>query len=614
MILYLIKSSLCLALVLAVYKLFLEPNKSLTFNRYFLLIGLCFSFLVPFLQFEYALDVWTVANSIETIQLSTTPVDATAPISMSASHSEAGPSFILDWYTMIVVVYTLTLLFLLGRFAFNLSQLIYRIINNPKVPLSNVLLVLIQKNLLPHSFFGFIFLNKFLFENQKIEQELLTHELAHARQRHSVDILVIELIHIIFWFNPLLILFKKAIKLNHEFLADEEVIHQHRKINDYQQLLLEKASARGQFALASNLNYSVTKKRLIMMTKTSSRKKTIFFSLFILPFFLGLLLLFGNPVHAQQEGTEEEKVDVTRQAQKAYESAVETSTRVCDTAKVKAAIEVYNEAVISANAKLSSDSKSLLHISLNPDIQLKEARVAYDRVVNLASKVQLANEMNTAIKLYNQAVIASDVQKVKDMRIEPHISVRPDVQLRQATLAYNAAIKLSPVLETVNEMNAAVKAYDPAITSVRPKISKTVEVAIEPQIGISISAIDTIPPIPPVAPEPPVAPSPPRPHAFPQAGIVPAPSLPPTPPSPPMPEVMTVPPAPPVPPDPPPPPPSPDEYIKMLAKKDGAVFMRDGKKISAEEALQLMKNPDFKAIKLINQKDGKPVVHFMTEE
>ncbi|HBY69604.1 MAG TPA: peptidase M56, partial [Flavobacteriaceae bacterium] len=76
----------------------------------------------------------------------------------------------------------------------------------------------------------------------EIPEEVLLHEHAHAKQMHSVDILFIELLHVLFWFNPLFIFLKRSMKLNHEFLADRAVLKQGAETSVYQKLLLAYSS------------------------------------------------------------------------------------------------------------------------------------------------------------------------------------------------------------------------------------------------------------------------------------------------------------------------------------------------------------------------------------
>ena len=128
---------------------------------------------------------------------------------------------------------------------------------------------------------------------------MLTHELAHANQWHSLDIIFIEALQIIFWFNPFLIPYKKAIQLNHEFLADEQVLKSHIRVRDYQELLLDKATLNKVY-LTSNLNFSVTKKRLIMMTKNTSKKRAYFLASATIPLSFMLLSFFSSETNAPE--------------------------------------------------------------------------------------------------------------------------------------------------------------------------------------------------------------------------------------------------------------------------------------------------------------------------
>lgn len=145
-----------------------------------------------------------------------------------------------------------------------------------------------------------IFVNRKEYANSSIEDELYTHEFTHVRQKHTLDILFIEALKTIFWFNPLLYFYKRAMQLNHEFLADEKVINTTANTVYYQNLLLEKASIGTTFSLASNLNFSITKKRFFMMTKTTSTAKAAILKIAITPVIAGLMMLLCTKTVAQE--------------------------------------------------------------------------------------------------------------------------------------------------------------------------------------------------------------------------------------------------------------------------------------------------------------------------
>jgi hypothetical protein len=128
-----------------------------------------------------------------------------------------------------------------------------------------------------------------------------------VNQKHTLDILLIEILKVIFWFNPIFIFYKKAIQLNHEFLADEKVVQSHNNVPFYQNLLLSKANANPTYYLASNLNYSVTKKRLIMMTKNTSKSRALLKKGMLIPLLTALVFSLCTKVVAQETTQKEGK-------------------------------------------------------------------------------------------------------------------------------------------------------------------------------------------------------------------------------------------------------------------------------------------------------------------
>ncbi|MGK0251479.1 MAG: hypothetical protein ACI81G_000917, partial [Gammaproteobacteria bacterium] len=125
----------------------------------------------------------------------------------------------------------------------------------------------------------------------------------HVRQKHSLDILFIEFLQVVFWFNPLFWLSKKSIKLNHEFLADRGALENDSDVYHYQNILLSYASSTDHAALESPFNYSLTKKRILMLSNTMSRKRAIVSALLLVPVLTGCVLAFNNAIVAVPEIT-----------------------------------------------------------------------------------------------------------------------------------------------------------------------------------------------------------------------------------------------------------------------------------------------------------------------
>lgn len=290
MIIYLLKSATCLALLLAFYHLVLEREKMHNFNRFYLLGSVLFSFLAPL----YIIYIDVAPLVLETSQ-NTTSFYATESITPEVIIEKS-----IDYTVIFIGICSLISSILFIRFGKNLFHIIQKIRKNKKVRYQKAVLVLVADKILPHTFWNYIFINKKDYENQKIEQELFTHELTHVTQKHTLDVLFLEFLQAVFWINPFFILLKKAVQLNHEFLADETVINQHKNTLQYQHLLLNKAAWKNDYYLASNLNYSLTKKRLKMMTTQSSQTKIWLKKLAVIPLLAGFIFLFAERVEAQE--------------------------------------------------------------------------------------------------------------------------------------------------------------------------------------------------------------------------------------------------------------------------------------------------------------------------
>lgn len=212
---------------------------------------------------------------------------------------------------------------MLFLFCKNLFQIIAATRKNELVNYKNAKLVLLHKQTVPHSFFQFIFLNKEVYKNRLIEPEVLCHELTHVQQKHSLDILLIEMLITFCWFNPVLYFYRKAIRLNHEFLADEAVIKRFNNTPAYQQLLLQTATVSTQPFPASSFTYSITKKRFLMMKKNTSFQVSIAKGLTVFFLFAIAVFVFSTRTIAQVKDTTKAKRFPGREMEASKENASE---------------------------------------------------------------------------------------------------------------------------------------------------------------------------------------------------------------------------------------------------------------------------------------------------
>jgi translation elongation factor P/translation initiation factor 5A len=160
-------------------------------------------------------------------------------------------------------------------------------------------LVLLSRKTTPYSFGSYVFVNQGEYENGKIEPEILVHEQAHIQQRHSLDIVFVELLLVFAWWNPALWLYRRAIMLNHEFLADDWVIKTSKNVEVYQHLLLQRITHNKNLMLASPFNYLITKKRFKMMSRMTSLSRAYALQAGTAVLFAVLVPTFGNISFAQ---------------------------------------------------------------------------------------------------------------------------------------------------------------------------------------------------------------------------------------------------------------------------------------------------------------------------
>ncbi|MEO6347306.1 MAG: M56 family metallopeptidase [Aquaticitalea sp.] len=280
MLVYLIKFSACLAIFMVFYKLFLERENMHLIKRYYLLAVLILSLGIPFVTFVQYIEP-TITDTF------------VLPMDTIVSYPEIENVPAPTNYTPIILwsLYGLGFLIFGLKFSLNLSHIYKKIKHNPKHRNQRFINVLLTDLITPHTFFSYIFLNKRKYEAQEIPQEVFIHEQTHARQKHSIDVLCIELLQVVFWFNPLLYLIKKDIKLNHEFLADQAVLKNGIQPSAYQTLLLAFSSDAQHVELANAINYSSIKKRFTVMKTHTSKQKIWLRSLLLLP--LVALTLYG---------------------------------------------------------------------------------------------------------------------------------------------------------------------------------------------------------------------------------------------------------------------------------------------------------------------------------
>ena len=255
---YIFKIVLCSSLFILFYTLVLKNEKLLKFNRFYLITTLILSLAIPFLHYE--------TPAVEVRKISGLQIGESQNLLQNTSSQIS----IFTIQNIIFMIYGLVFFILLIKFLRNLLQINLEISKNEKLKNGSFWLVLKNEKTAPHSFFKYIFINKDDYINGKINEKIILHETAHLNQKHSLDLIFIELILAIFWFNPVFYFYKKAILTNHEYLADDLVLNKTQNLSDYQNLLLAQLISE-KILFSNSFNLINTKNRIKMMTKTLSK-------------------------------------------------------------------------------------------------------------------------------------------------------------------------------------------------------------------------------------------------------------------------------------------------------------------------------------------------------
>lgn len=301
--LYLLQVNVGLILFYALYKLVCTRDTFFRSRRFILIVSLVLPFILPFIDVREWLE-----SRDRMIMLTHFDYSAVLPeIVVGSEAVETGNRvFVLsEWIGYLYLAGVVALLVRLAVQAFSLYRLIVRM---PEKEINGVCVKCLNDPSGPFSFFGWIFMNPAAVKEDEIS-EILTHEMAHVKQHHSVNVLLAEMVSICCWMNPFAWLLKREVRLNLEFLADRKVMEAGFATKSYQYHLLGLAYNH-KYGLSNNFNFSHLKQRIIMMNKKKSNAAGhIKYALFVLPAFA--LLVAGNISCSQDASqTEDAKEEV----------------------------------------------------------------------------------------------------------------------------------------------------------------------------------------------------------------------------------------------------------------------------------------------------------------
>lgn len=278
--------------------------------RGYLLFSLVLSIVLPLVSIPTKLANGLIGRNLDATAI---PVDIINPYTLAASDSlrmdyfsNPNASLLAISLGLLTATYLIGALFKSLMFFLNVRKIAISIKSNLRHRDGKYWFINTEADIPAYSFFNYIFINtKFRGLSNDDITKIRNHEIIHARQLHTLDIVFTELLSIVFWFSPLLQYAKRQLKEIHEFIADDETAGQGEMKRNYAQLLFNLATENKFPGLMTGFSGKQITKRITMVTKAKSLDRTKVLFLLLLPISLLLLISFSSPdktVHTTSYG------------------------------------------------------------------------------------------------------------------------------------------------------------------------------------------------------------------------------------------------------------------------------------------------------------------------
>ena len=391
---YILKSSVCLAVFYLFYRLLLSRETFHRFNRFALLGILLLSCVLPLVEIsvERQTEIHHTMMTLEQWLL-------------LANAAEMGtvpePVQEITWVQVALALYLLGILFFAFRNIYSLCRLLLLLRSGKKEVAGKyinskdkVILIVHGRDIAPFSWMKYIVISrKDLNENGR---EILIHELAHIHHRHSWDLLVADVCIFFQWFNPASWLLKQELQNIHEYEADETVIKEGVDAKQYQLLLIKKAVGTRLYSMANSFNHSKLKKRITMMLKEKSSPWARLKYLYVLPLAAVAVTAFARP-EVSEKAEEISRTSVVPEREQV--NSLFSRVQDVSTAKVNDLAEIAETKVVKSK-EVTSVVRVQQADTLNPQKAKKQdVKVTISSITALDKPLLVVNgkEINSSI-------------------------------------------------------------------------------------------------------------------------------------------------------------------------------------------------------------------------
>jgi beta-lactamase regulating signal transducer with metallopeptidase domain len=289
LLLYFIKANGLIILFYLMYLLFLRKETFFVSNRWYFIFGLFLSLVLPLITFTKT--IWVEPVPIADLYQETLPIN-------SSKTEKTIPESTIDWSLIILSTYLTISFLIICKIGVELVSFYNKIRKQSRQKAIDFTLIHSTTTENPFSFFHFIVINTNLFSETELHH-ILTHESIHVKQKHSIDVLFGKLFCALFWVNPIIWLYRKAMLQNLEFIADSKTFEQIENKYEYQKTLLKVVTHQHDLSITNQFYQSLIKKRIVMLHTNQSHKRNAWKYATILPLLVGFMLLFQIETVAQ---------------------------------------------------------------------------------------------------------------------------------------------------------------------------------------------------------------------------------------------------------------------------------------------------------------------------
>ncbi len=284
---YLLEVTLCWGVFYLIYALLLSRQTFFVVNRWYLISTLTLGLLIPLLEWQQPVSIeqHPIVNTIEPLQITVQQFEQKIIVAQQQNY--------FNWWNILLALYWIGVGVCTLRFGHGLWKIWQTYRSSEVVQNGNYRIVYTNSSHLPYSFFNCLFWSRQFEAELSEQQQILRHEEAHINEWHTLDVLWMEVLGILFWCSPMIYLYRASMRNVHEYLADAWVIQTTNK-RTYGRLLLSQSLSGFQIALANHFINSQLKKRIIMMTRHESPRHALLRYMWLLPIVMLTFLIFSK--------------------------------------------------------------------------------------------------------------------------------------------------------------------------------------------------------------------------------------------------------------------------------------------------------------------------------